>query len=371
MRRILGATLAISAALWTVASGSDDTSDTAAPTDAQFPEEIFGDLEGEAVWYDTSSGTTTEYRDQTIWANFSDFTGVTTRADYYPGQTQFFATVEAGADIPWSMIEFGSKSELDRAVEMGLVMPLDTSVVPVDQMVEGTYNEYGIQVLRYGWNVVWNTDVFPDPETAPSSVADLFDTEKFPGKRCIFEWPGGTYDLALMADGVAPEDLYPLDTERAIAKLDTIKDDIVWWLTGDESIRYVVDGECDLGFSWSGRVYNAVTNDGAPLAMTWTDSLVSHVWYGVPVGAPNPEAGMAMISWWIRDLEGQREFVQLAPYTTPIKALEEEGYPDELAPWLPAGENVADSVFETQESVEFWTENLEPILERFNEWVAS
>jgi putative spermidine/putrescine transport system substrate-binding protein len=238
-------------------------------------------------------------------------------------------------------------------------------------MEDGSYNDYGIEVLQYGWNIVWNTDVYPDPAAAPRTAADLFDAEKFPGKRCMFQWPGGTYDLALKADGVAPEELYPLDVERAKAKLDTIKDDIVWWITGDESMRYVIDGECDMGMAWSGRVYNAVTKDGAPLEMSWEDSAVSSVWYAVPVGAPNPEAGMALISWWIQDLDGQREFVQLAPYTTPIQALEEEGYPAELAPWLASGENTANSTRGTPESDQWWAENLDATLEDFNQWVAS
>ena len=53
---------------------------------------------------------------------------------------------------------------------------------------------------------------------------------------------------------------------------------------------------------------------------------------------------------------------------TPIKELDEEGYPADLAPWLASGANVEDSV---KEGVEFWQENLDPILERFNTWVAS
>jgi putative spermidine/putrescine transport system substrate-binding protein len=404
MRRFLGWPLAVTAVVLAAACGGDDDDDAAstdapatssdataaattesaesaatsapdatppgtdAPTGNDFPEEIFGNLEGEVVWYDTSGGTTTEYRDQTIFGNFTEMTGVTTRADYNAGQTKYFATIDAGADIPWSMIEFGSKSEFDRAVEMGQVMKLDPEVVPFERMQDGTYTEYGIEVLRYGWNIAYNTDVYPDPASAPDSAADLFDTEAFPGKRCLFQWPGGTMELALMADGVAPEDLYPLDVERAFAKMDTVKEDTVWWLTGDESIRYLVDGECDLGMSWSGRVYNAVTKDGAPLAMTWNDSMVSFVYYGVPVGAPNPEAGQALISWWLRDLDGQREFVQLAPYPTPITQLDEEGYPEELAPWLPSGENLEDSV---KEGIDFWKENLDPILAEFNTWVAS
>ena len=70
-------------------------------------------------------------------------------------------------------------------------------------------------------------------DTAPATFADFFDADKFPGKRGAYNWVmGGLLEMALIADGVALEDLYPLDTDRAYKKIDTIKDDIVWWDTG-------------------------------------------------------------------------------------------------------------------------------------------
>ena len=59
---------------------------------------------------------------------------------------------------------------------------------------------------------------------ARSRWADLFDTAKIPGKRTFYKWSApGVLEIALLADGVAPDKLYPLDLDRAFKKLDTIK----------------------------------------------------------------------------------------------------------------------------------------------------
>ena len=93
---------------------------------------------------------------------------------------------------------------------------------------------------------------------APTSFADFFDTETFPGKRGAYDYvTGGLPEMALIADGVAPEALYPLDTDRAYKKMDTIKDDIVWWDTGAQSVQLTADGEVAMGMSWNGRLIAA------------------------------------------------------------------------------------------------------------------
>ena len=75
--------------------------------------------------------------------------------------------------------------------------------------------------ITYGVVLGYNTDATAGQ--VPEGWADFFDTAKFPGKRGFWDYSaGGIFEFALLADGVAPADLYPLDLERATAKLDTI-----------------------------------------------------------------------------------------------------------------------------------------------------
>ena len=71
----------------------------------------------------------------------------------------------------------------------------------------------------------------------PTTAADFFDLEKFPGKRGLWRSPKHNLEFALIADGVPVDQIYnALSSEqgiqRAFAKLDTIKSEVVWWEAG-------------------------------------------------------------------------------------------------------------------------------------------
>ena len=334
--------------------------------EGDFPAETFDGLSGELVWFDNNGGANTDARNATIWKDYTALTGVKTRADLND-PAKFLATAENGAPMPWSLIEFGGRGNCDAAADEGYLEKLDTSKVPVDQLEDGGYSEYCVSAMASGAVITWNTDKWPLSGDHPDEAADLYDLKKFPGKRCFYQYPqfGDVLESALIADGVAPEDVYPLDTERAYRKLDTIKDDIIWWNEGDEATRLFTTGECDLGITWSGRAYNAATKDGAPLAITWQDATLTTGAYGVPKGSPNLDAAQAAIAMWILDKKGQQEYVKLIPYTTPIKDIE---YDKSLQPWLAAGKNLDVAI---PEDVQYFDDNISELADEFNAWAAS
>lgn len=116
--------------------------------------------------------------------------------------------------------------------------------------------------MAYGLIVVYNTDKYG--ANPPKSWADFFDTTRFPGKRGIQNISGdldpGMFEGALLADGVAPEAVYPIDTDRALAKFSSIRDDIVFWTSGAQSQQQIEAGQVDMALVWSGRAYSAVKN---------------------------------------------------------------------------------------------------------------
>ena len=87
------------------------------------------------------------------------------------------------------------------------------------------------------------------PDGSPTTIADFFDTEKFPGKRGD---PQGRQDQPRDgADGrrraggrgLRHARAPPRASTRAFAKLDTIKDDVVWWEAGAQPPQLLADGE--------------------------------------------------------------------------------------------------------------------------------
>ncbi|RZI96079.1 MAG: extracellular solute-binding protein [Microbacterium sp.] len=130
--------------------------------------------------------------------------------------------------------------------------------------------KYGMPAYVFSVVLAYNTDKFAGKE--PTSWAAFFDTENYPGKRAVFGRDAGgglqgLLDVALIQDGVAPEDLYPLDVERALKKLDTIKDDLIFFSDFGECTTLVATGEAVFGNCYNGRVKTAA-EEGQPVGFT-------------------------------------------------------------------------------------------------------
>jgi putative spermidine/putrescine transport system substrate-binding protein len=105
------------------------------------------------------------------------------------------------------------------------------------------------------------------------------------------------FEFALMADGVKPKDLYPLDLPRATKKLDTIKDDLVFWQSGAESQELIGSGEVAMTMIWNGRAWSAKNIDKKPVEIQWNQQIVTADYLVVPKGTPNKEAAMRFIAY--------------------------------------------------------------------------
>lgn len=321
-------------------------------------------LSGTITWYETAGGEVEEARKRITFPQFTEETGVKARGEYNPDSTKLMAAMKGG-NVKWDVIEFPNLGDFLAAKRDGYLAPLDTDVVPVDELEEEARDSHAIKGERYGINIVWNTDVYPEDGTHPDSLVDIYNTKDFPGKRCMFQYPayGATLESALLADGVPLDELYPLDTERAFKKLDTIKQDIVWYER--DLVKLIVGGECDIAIGWSGQIRAAVEGDNAPLAIGWNESLFTEAAFAIPKEAPNPAAAQAMLAFMITNKEAQLEFVEATGYPTAIKGIT---YPPELEPWLPLGENIANA---TQENAEYYSENITRLSDEFFAWSGS
>jgi len=102
-----------------------------------------------------------------------------------------------------------------------------------------------------------------------------------------------------MADGVKPADLYPLDLPRATKKLDTIKNDLVFWGSGAESQELIGSGEVAMTMIWNGRAWSAKNTDKKPVEIQWNQQIVTADYLVVPKGSPNKDAAMKFIAYTI------------------------------------------------------------------------
>jgi putative spermidine/putrescine transport system substrate-binding protein len=170
--------------------------------------------------------------------------------------------------------------------------------------------------------------------------------------------------MALVADGVSPDDLYPLDVERALARLDTIKDETIFWETGAQSAQQMADGEAVMGMIWNGRIQTAI-DEGAPLAIQWNQHIALADYWAVPKGAPNKEAAMQFIAYSLSNQNSHKiaDFISYAP--TNVETFDQVNA--DMAPLLPTYEDRPSLGFQVSDA--WWDENREQIVERYNEWL--
>lgn len=199
-------------------------------------------------------------------------------------------------NVSWDVVDAGSYWASSQCGTD--LMPLDYDIIDVSNIPKELVSECAVPAMQYANVFMYNTDKYKE---APTTWDDFFDTKKFPGKRSIDgseNIEGGIIEGALLADGVKPEDLYPLDLDRAFKKLDTIKDSLVYWTTGAQAQQMLESGEVDMSVMWSGRAFGAVEN-GAPYAPAWDASVVVMDSLTVPKGAKNPKASMALINYYL------------------------------------------------------------------------
>jgi spermidine/putrescine-binding protein len=120
--------------------------------------------------------------------------------------------------------------------------------------------------------------------------------------------------MALLADGVAPDKIYPLDLDRAFKKMDELRPHIrSYWTSGDQPVQGVSNGEFVAGTAWNGRV-NAAMKGGKPVAPSWNGALLRVSWNFILKGAPHPRAAEALL-YYMQRTEGQAELAKLSGYT--------------------------------------------------------
>ena len=268
--------------------------------------------EGVTLTFVSFGGVYQEAQRKAWLAPYTELTGVQFTEDENSSNATIKAQVEAG-QVTWDVVDVGNDFGLD--VHKDLLEPLDFSLIPRDELnADLGITDYRIPDITYGVVLAYNTEATAGK--VPEGWADYFDTAKIPGKRGAWDYSeGGMFEFALMADGVKPADLYPLDLPRATAKLNTIKDDIVFWASGAESQELIGSGEVAMTMIWNGRGWSAKNIDNKPVEMQWNQQIVTADYLVVPKGSPNKDAAMKFIAYTAcaANNAGPSEFIPYGP----------------------------------------------------------
>ena len=236
---------------------------------------------------------------------FAERSGVDVRLAEYDGGTAELARQVATKDYAWDVVDL----ELPDAVaacHQGLLEPIDAAALPDSPSGAPAARDFVAGAIGPCWvgSVVYSQLIAYDPRrfagVAPSTLADFFDLKRFPGPRALRRSsPKFNLEMALLADGVQPGDVYatlstPQGVARALAKLDTIRSALVWWTAGDPPARMVADGRAAFSTILNGDVFEAATH-GNRLGVIWDRQLYEFEVFGIPKGYPKRAMAMDFI----------------------------------------------------------------------------
>jgi putative spermidine/putrescine transport system substrate-binding protein len=205
-----------------------------------------------------------------------------------PSNGKVRAMVEA-KHVIWDMCDSGVAG-IGELGPLGLLTPIDYKVVDKSRVLPDFAYEFGVVNYMFSSVMAWDTTVV---KTTPT-LADFFDLKKFPGKRMLRKDNQAMLEMALMADGVAPDKLYPLDTARALRKIATIKPALLFWSTGAQSEELLRDGEVSMGWLWHTRANLLKRDTKGRIDWNFRGGLLQPGLWTVPKG--NPAGAQAMVA---------------------------------------------------------------------------
>jgi len=291
--------------------------------------------------------------------------------------------VEAG-NVSWDVVDM-LQADAQRACDEGLVLEIDHNEwfapgpdgeQPTEDFIDGTLGDCFVPSILYATMFAYNTEAF-DGE-GPQTLEDVWNLEKFPGTRALQKIPQKNLEWALIADGVEPENVYDVlatkeGQDRAFAKLDEIKDNVIWWSEGAQPPQMLADEEAVIATAYNGRIFNAQVNEDQPLEIMWDHQMFEVDGWVVPVGNEDQLDLIKDYLYFATDtqrLADQAKYIAYAPArksSVPKVSTHADSGVDMKQHMPTSPENFETAV---QFNTDFWADYGDLLEERFNAWVA-
>ena len=240
-------------------------------------------------------------------------------------------------------------------------------------------SECFIPQIVYSTTFGYRTNVTEWGGKVPTDVCALFDTKNFPGKRSLEKRPINNMEWALLCDGVPADKVYDVlatqaGIDRALAKLGTIKADVIWWSAAAEPPQLLADGEIVLGSTYNGRLFSVIEEQKQPVAMLWDAQVFDLDGWIVPAGLPAARKKRVMhylrFATDTQRLADQAKYISYGPARKSSAPLvgKHATLGIEMAPHMPTDPENAKNTF--LYNYEFWADYRDDIDAKFQAWLA-
>ena len=288
-------------------------------------------------------------------------------------------------NVTWDVVDVVAADAL-RLCDEGLAMEIDPDKI-LAPAPDGTpaSEDFGdllvgdcfIPQIVYSTTFGYRTDMVGD--NPPDNICDVFDLEAYPGKRSLEKRPINTMEWALLCDGVAKDEVYdvlatPEGQQQALDKLDTIKDQVIWWSAGADTPQLLADGEIVMGSTYNGRLFSVIEEQKQPVAMLWDAQVFDLDGWIIPAGLPEDRLARALdfvrFATDTQRLADQAKYISYGPArasSAPLVGKHAELGID-MAPHMPTDPNNAKNTF--LYNYEFWADYRDDIDAKFQAWLA-
>ena len=305
---------------------------------------------------------------------FTKATGIKIIEATGPDPAKIKAMVQAG-NVEWDVVDLShatlmvlAEQDLLTAVDYGQFDAATRRAIPAELMPR-----YGVGNETWSVVMAWRSDRL---KQGPQSWAEFWDTTKFPGKRAFFDssFTAPIIELALLADGVAPDKIYPVDMERGFKSLSRLRPHVIKWTGSSSGMQQMLtDGEADLVIIANGRI-EALQQGKVPHGFSFGQQMILSSYWAVPKGSKHTAEAMRFLAF-ASQAEHQANFAKLAPWG-PVNRDAFKFIPPERAAQLPTAPQNMKTAFLSKG--EWWAQkdssgrtNLERYVRAWNSWWLS
>lgn len=243
--------------------------------------------------WETTGGPATEKEMEAFQDPYTEESGVRFENVSSPTAVNQIQTMVDTGNVIWDITHKGSFTSQQHCGV--LFEEVEYPEIPDDLFPEGSTNACAKPISKYGAGFAYDPTAYPDDP--PTKIEDFFDVDAFPGQRVVYGAnPRGLLEAALVADGVDPEELFPLDIDRAIAKLDTIKQNLIFAPTLTALQQNIVDKQATMTITLTGRL-SAIVDSGGTLEPVWDFTSWDFDALLIPKGSKNVEAARDAIAF--------------------------------------------------------------------------
>ncbi|HEY9548669.1 MAG TPA: extracellular solute-binding protein, partial [Kiloniellaceae bacterium] len=312
-------------------------------------------------------------------------TGIQITQKVYAGSLDDLRGQVTSHQMMWNVVDV-ELADLEEGCNEGLflkfsgVLAAAPDGTPAEaDFLPGTLHPCGVGSLA--WSVAIAYPASPGElradDAKPASLEDFFDLERFPGGRGLRRTPMVNLEWALLADGVPSAEVYDLlrteaGVARAFAKLDTIRDEIVWWEDASEPARLLGSGRVAMTSTYNASMFNEIAIRQQPFALLWDHQVWDLDLWAIPAAAPNREAAIEFVRFATAPeaLASQTRWIAYGPVRRSAIALVGDHAHAEvdMARYLPTTKENFQTAL--RNDALFWSERGPALVERFNAWLA-